>query len=142
MDVTARQWAAAALRGFLAGHLTNAELDASYPGASPDRAVHEVYFKTWPYQDDFREYRVGHGTTLSSEERALLERCVLFLQTELPYEWPSRLERLGHWLKRRFARSTPAGVSAERGALEVWPFYRQEDWRVARERSRVTAPAG
>jgi hypothetical protein len=137
IDMAARRQASAVLRGFMEGRLSNAGLDAQYPGASVDRAVHEIYLRTWRFQDDFHEYRAEGNAALTSEELALLHRCVLFLETDLIYEWPSLAERALRWfapvpLLGRYARSVP-----EKGEPSVWPFYREQDWKRAVE-STVT----
>jgi hypothetical protein len=130
VDVEGRRRAAVVLRGFIEGRLTNDELDERYPGASPDRALHAIYHKTWPFQDDLRTYRLQGPTTLSPEERTLFERCVLFLETDLRYEWPSPWQRVWRWRMR---------ASREQGAPGVWPFFRERDWKHAAER---TTPKG
>jgi hypothetical protein len=81
IDVAARRQVSALLREFMEGRLSNVELDVRYPGASADRAVHAVYRRLWRYQDDVREYRAVGKSALSPEELALLQRCVLFLET-------------------------------------------------------------
>ncbi|MBZ4423345.1 hypothetical protein [Myxococcus sp. RHSTA-1-4] len=98
--------------------------------------MHEVYRRTWRFQDDLREYRAVGQAALSPSERELLHRCVLFLETDLPYEWPSLLERARRWLVPRLLVGSAARGAPEKGEPQAWPFFREQDWRLAAERER------
>lgn len=138
IDVAARRQASAALRGFMEGRLSNAELDKRYPGESADIAVHVIYCQTWRYQDDLHEYRLER-TAISPEEWALLQRCALFLESDLPYEWPSIVERALLWLRSlSLVRESAPGIP-EKGEPKVWPFYREQDWKRAAESTATEA---
>ncbi|XXF76806.1 hypothetical protein P2318_27670 [Myxococcaceae bacterium GXIMD 01537] len=131
IDVAARRRAAELLRGFAEGRLSNVELDARYPGRSGDPAVHAVYARTWRYQDDYREYRLTGDLAPSEEELCLLRRCALFLETSLPYEWPSLARRALRAVSARIPRRGAPTISEERGDLAAWPFFRREDLAAA-----------
>jgi hypothetical protein len=73
---------------------------------------------------------------LNDEGRALVERCVLFLRTDLEFQWPVpsslclwysflRLVGLG-WIVGRLA---PQDMSI--GDADVWPFLRKADYERA-----------
>lgn len=132
VDVVARRRIAGLLRGFIEGQLSNMELDRDYPGQSLDPAVHEVYRRTFRFQDDFREYRTTGQFALPDEQRDLLGRCALFMETELPYEWPLPLQSVASWFSSLFRRSPRGTVRRSRGERSAWPFFRQADLDAAR----------
>lgn len=113
---------------FLSGEISNMELDRAFPGASKDRFIHHAYEKTWAVQDDVVEMWVSRDKSLASEVRATLERCALFAQTDLPYEWPTLVQSI--WTV--FCFKTESGREG-RDRL-VWPFYRRSDYENARSR--------
>ena len=122
IDLSARRSAASVLRDFIEGRITNQELDERFPARSRDRAVHAVYSQTWRFQDDFREFRATGAFAPKANVLATLTRCVLFLQTDLPYEWPVPFTAPLRWVLRTLGlhQSSP-------GEKSVWPFFRNAD---------------
>jgi hypothetical protein len=53
------------LWGFIEGRISNWDLDRDPRGGSSDPVVGEVYVRTFPFQDDFDEYRVTGRFALS-----------------------------------------------------------------------------
>ena len=53
------------------------------------RALDGAFEYIWSHYDDFRTERLRDEWSLTKSERRHVARCVLFLQTDLRYEWPS-----------------------------------------------------
>jgi hypothetical protein len=126
------------------GELTNFAFEEAWPETDPraDRAIRAIGEMLWNYYSDLEEHRLEGPFTVRQEDRALFDRCILFLRSEHPYEWPQdrfvevgrdvgllnrlsggrlnrRHEERAHQLEREL-RST--------GAWELWPFLRREDY--------------
>ena len=86
---------------------------------------------------DFRTYRLQGADRLPEDVRREVARWILFLKTDLPYEWPisGRLAHVGwvfgavatlgltqRWRNRRFRAC---------GEISVWPFFRAADYEAA-----------
>jgi len=122
---------------FLAGEITNDDLTNAYPcREKSDRAIPAIYDRLWGFWDDIDTHKLTGKYELTPEEKALFERCIAFLNSDLEYEWP-----LLEWrsLSQAFLRLTGLSRIADRrgeewtervrgiGKWEVWPFIREED---------------
>ena len=87
IDRASRTSASELLRHLVAGQITNDVFEKRFPRSS-DLAVREMWAAGWMLYDDYRSYRLVGSDRLRPEDRTTIARCVLFLQTELPYEWP------------------------------------------------------
>ena len=136
----------ALLRAFAAGKLTNDEYEERYSAILAehekdklkDRALHAVWEAMWfCYTDsDIEIHRLEGAHALNPAGKKALARCILFLQTNLPYEWKRDsilppleemalgLLTLGWWNRRQ---------KKEVGNWDdVWPFRRIEDFEKAK----------
>lgn len=125
------------LEGFLKREITGEELANSYPRDSADAAMGAIYERLWGYWDDGDTRRSSPQGQLQGEDRALFERCIAFLDSDLVYEWPQF-----QWFKLSMALFRACGFrnTTERkareslnqmrrhGNLQVWPFVREEDY--------------
>ncbi len=136
IDRDARKRLAEGTRQLAAGIITNVEFEESALSSSADPAVYTVFLGgPWSLYHDLMRYRLRGTHRLSPAVRREAARWVLFLKSDLPYEWP--FERRGVvgspiWVflniftfgffargaQRRFARS---------GDIAVWPFVRRSD---------------
>jgi hypothetical protein len=142
IDFTVRRAAAELLRQFVAGRMTNDELETRWP-TSGDPAVREIRDAAWMLCSDLREYRLTGADRLPTESRRAVARWIVFLHGERPYEWPVTPAAL------RFAQSVvnvlTLGLTVRlwdwrlptRGDLDVWPFIRRTDLRRALRRPRL-----
>ena len=81
-----RREAAKSVRRFRDGEITNDEFeDSFYPllGRTDDRALRAIATAIWCSYKGLREETLP---ALHGEDRALFDRCVLFLRSDLPYE--------------------------------------------------------
>lgn len=134
------------LRHFAAGRLTNDQYeDASdWCLESPDPALRALWRAMWSTCDDLHEHRLTGEYELSRDGRATVARMVLFLRSDLPYEWPTAFRSLGILLLNLltlglWSRIQPPPVGS--GDEAVWPFFRAEDLAQAATRPRFLGAA-
>jgi hypothetical protein len=89
-----RRKAARLIREFVAGEITNDELDDQWPLGPGDPALNGVFEFVWVHYDDLSTHRF-RGNEVSA---ANLLRCAKFLETDLPYVW-----KRPHWAIRGIA---------------------------------------
>lgn len=130
------------MRHFAAGRLTNRQYEsaANRLVASRDRAIASIWSVVWRFYDDLRVHRLAGKWRLPPESRRAVARAIVFLHTELPYEWP--------WLPRwrLLINLLTLGVTAwlfpltpSAGDRSVWPFFRRSDYEAALARPRLLA---
>src|SRR5688500_7396013 len=97
IDRQSRDRYAELLRHFAAGRLTNVEYDDASDAyiAAGDVALSEIWWQMWQTYDDIREHRLTGKDELPREGRTDVARMVLFLHSDLPYEWPVPSRLLG-----------------------------------------------
>ncbi|MGA2279711.1 MAG: hypothetical protein ABSG80_05350 [Verrucomicrobiota bacterium] len=134
IDAPARTKFSELIRGLVAGRLTNDEFEDAIP-RSLDVAIHEVYFTgIWGLYSDLHEYRLTGKDAVPRQARPDIARCILFLKSGLPYEWP-RLGRLS-FLLLLVATLLTLGIAnriylrwfSRQGDIHVWPFIRRSDY--------------
>ena len=142
VDSSSRRLAAEMLRQFAAGRLTNDELEERWP-RSLDPAIAVVREAAWFLYSDLREYRLTGPDRLPGLVRKQVVRWVLFLHTDLPYEWP--VPSPAQNLARQLVGLLTLGVSARlwagrlsaRGEVDLWPFIRRADFQAALRHPRL-----
>lgn len=147
IDRKARTDLEQALRRYSAGRTTSDELDETAletARSSTDLAVRNIADAQWSLYDDTRG---GHATgedRLTRTQRAAIATWILFLRSDLEYQWSGRLFHPAVSF-RTFANlvtlglfnlvfPAPARVDDE-GDLNVWPFRSRMEMR--REMRRV-----
>ncbi len=145
IDRQSRDHYAELLRHFASGRLTNTEYDEASEAyvAARDLALSEIWWQMWYTYDDLHEHRLTGKHELPREGRTDVARMVVFLHSDLPYEWPVPSRLLGCLLNaitlgvwgRVFRPSTGGGDEA------VWPFFRADDFARAVARPRLLGGA-
>ncbi len=135
VDRHARDIAADAVRDFMQGSISNKEYERRFPRTKDDPAFWAIYSNLWFCYSDVSEHTLTGKYALNDEGRALVNRCVLFLRSDLEFQWPPpkfrlrygflRLIGLGRVVKRW--EEEDMGV----GDIEVWPFLRKADYEEA-----------
>jgi hypothetical protein len=142
IDTNARREIAELLRHLVSGVITNDEFEDRLPRplrASKDGVVLAVNEHAWCLYNDTFKHRLTGALKVSDEGRREIARWVLFLHTDLPYEWPfyrltgpSTILRglvglftLGHSTRQARAQFEAAGD------FDVWPFFRRGDYERA-----------
>lgn len=137
IDYDARRRVSELLRHLVSGQITNDAFEDALPEGSADRAVQEVSEEAWYLYSDLWEHRLVGKQRLASDARTHVARTILFLQSDLEYEWPewpfsSRF--LSSFL--RFLTLGVLGRGArvryeQAGDIKVWPFLRRADYEAA-----------
>lgn len=128
-----RDVAASVLQDLIDGKITNDEFMSRFKfPKNTDPALGAIFMFAWGQFSDLRTHRLTGRDALVPERRAVMERSVLFLRTDLEFEWPPAkpslarglLEMIG--LGRRFRAAEEEYKS--KGDFEVWPFFRKADY--------------
>lgn len=144
IDREARDTLAQAIRALGAGTISNDAFERRRQPAlgSADPAVAAIDREgAWQLYDDFQEHRLRGRYALTRGGRSEVARWVLFLKTDLPYEWPLLrgpglfLLGLANLLTLGIAGRGYAGWFGRQGDIDVWPFVRQADYAAALERA-------
>jgi hypothetical protein len=139
IDRAGRDRLAESIHQLAAGVLTNHEFEDKGEFQSPDSAIRAVFWGgPWLLYDDFRNYRLRGKYRLRPAVRKDAARWVLFLKSDLPYEWPLAQPGLSTVL-RAVANLATLGLVARRaqrkferrGDITVWPFLRRSDYEAA-----------
>lgn len=126
------------LRQLVTGRITNDEFENRQPLGSPDPAVEEVFhLGVWGFYSDTHEHRLTCRYRLPKSARREIARFILFLKSDLSYEWPRR--KLWQELLWMVAGILTLGLAGRlywrrmgaHGEVRVWPFLRQEDFERA-----------
>src|SRR5262249_23646603 len=89
LDRESRRSLAELLRHLVAGQITNDEFENRRPRGSRDLAVRQVFEEgAWFLYSDTHEHRLKGRHRLAGRDRQNVARWILFLKTDLPYEWP------------------------------------------------------
>jgi hypothetical protein len=141
IDRTKRGRLAEAMRQLLSGCMDNLAFDdLDCRGGvtdSKDRALPEIFYSMWLCYDDFH----SHPLELTEGQRLDLKRCILFLHSDVEFEWPPQRPRIGHRLRRIAAGIVGPSLGwwppPSPGDMAVWPFFRSEDYQRALHSPRL-----
>ena len=140
VDVKTRKQVAELLRHLVAGLISNDEFEDRLPRLN-DVASRRVFWEgAWALYDDLHEHGLIGKRRLDRGARDEVARWIMFLETDLPYEWPV----LPVWLRILLVPLhllTFGGTShlvrryvSRGGDPDVWPFRRRDDYeRVLRQ---------
>ena len=139
IDRSARRRLAEGLRRLAAGRITNVDFENRYARTqrSQDRSIGEIFGAAWHLYSDLETYRLIGRHRLDRKTRRDVARCIVFLHSNRPYEWP--ITRLWVNLACLPVHILTLGLSARiqnrrwrnSGDFEVWPFHRSSDYRSA-----------
>ena len=132
VDRNKRDKAAAALRDLIDGKITNDDFMAKFATCKDDPALRAVLYFAWGQFSDLRVHTLTGNDSPTPERRAFLERCCLFLMTDLEFEWPVPKPSLGKGLLEMIGLGRWFRPSEEeyksKGEFDVWPFFRRGDY--------------
>ena len=128
-----RLYAKHLIEKFMACEITNDDYNDEFPSDRNDPALEAIYCNVWPYYSENPTHKLDGKHALQPEARELFTRCVLFLATDLEYEWPAyKWISLKYSLMRLLRQSRRIDEQFERfkehGDFEVWPFIRKDDY--------------
>ncbi len=133
IDRAARDNLAERLRHLTTGLATNFQFER---GAvrSADPVISEIEFRlAWPAYDDMHEHRLTGPNAITLGQRLDFATAILFLKSNLPYEWKSHtgLRGLLNGVFRLVPFTRKNRLDTSTGDLRVWPFYRKTDYDAA-----------
>ena len=133
VDRQARDSAVKVLRTFMDGTISNYKYDDTFPKSGSDPALAAIWTNLWFYYSDVREHTLGAKHALTPEARALFERSLLFLKSDLEFQWPSPKLKLRFGLLRLLGFGRKLRQREERemsvGDKDFWPFLHQADYQ-------------
>jgi hypothetical protein len=128
----ARDIAADVLREFMEGSLSNQEYEKKYPRSKDDPALWEIYVQVWFLYSDVKTHKLTGKRAPNEEQRAFLERCILFLKSSNEFQWPRQKFRPWYGILRLlgFGRTLKRLDEAEMsiGDKDVWPFLKKAQY--------------
>jgi hypothetical protein len=134
IDRTQRDAARRVLRSFIDGEITNDDFEAQFPRSAEDSAIPAIKANVWMLYSDLRQHKLTGKHAPNAENRAILERCALFLETGLEFEWPVPKISLSNMFANLWMRAktrlggSPASQTPSEGDEDVWPFFRRKDY--------------
>ncbi len=144
IDRHARNIAADALREFLAGSISNEAYERRYPRSKDDPALWGIYQNIWFCYSDTSEHTLTGKHALTEEGRAVFERCILFLRSDLEFQWPATKLRLWYPLLRLIGLGRIVSQKVEKemsvGDVDVWPFLKKAEYEETAGRSNARRP--
>lgn len=145
VDRTARDEFAKLLWGLASGRLTNFQYEDAAAAVlrnadRRDRAIRVIFSAAWFLYDDIREHRMSDRHALSELGRRAVSRWMVFLYSDLEYEWPIKsmislsgclLQVLTLGIARRILGPRKERKMRSLGAWDQWPFMRKMDYDLA-----------
>lgn len=143
----------AQIRRYLNGRISNWQLDDTSDKLDDDGAHGVWCFAFTTFSDNPEYYAIGDAA-ITGEVREVFVRCILFLDSDLEYEWPPWNplgdEPIFLWLCNllTFGRAGEAHRKKEdddlevwrsHGDIDVWPFNREADYEIAKMSPRRLA---
>jgi len=128
IDRIQRDAARSLLRSFIEGAITNDEFDGRFPSVKHDSALEAIKANVWMLYSDLHCHRLTGEFAPNAATRDLLERCVLFLDSNLEFEWPVPKISLTNIFPKWLRRSALTETESFGGDEEVWPFFRRSDY--------------
>jgi hypothetical protein len=123
------------LRELLDGGITNDEFVNRFPRAEHDPALSAILQAVWMQFSDRRIHKLTGCDSPAPELRAVLERCCLFLGTNLEFQWPPSKSRIGKGLLQLIGLGRPMEAADKGyksvGDFEVWPFLKRSDYEAS-----------
>ena len=106
MDRASRLKAANLIQDFRQGKITNDEFIHAFP-RSDDKAIQAINSMLWFCYSDLREHRLTGKHALTVEREMLVDRCILFLNSDFEYSGQTTfisflapLKKFWRWARR------------------------------------------
>lgn len=147
VDREARKILAEQLRHFVSGRITNDEFESAVLAVrTNDRGYWAVVEQTWLLYSDLSQHKLTPHS-LSPDLRRMISRSILFLHSDVEYEWPRHgctgfirllavVASLGH-IPKYYDKKWKA-----EGDYDVYPFFRQRDFERAKNTPRLLTGGG
>ena len=126
IDRTSRDKLALALRRYTSGKITNYELDDLELNYQ-DTAVNQIHLDSWYLHDDMTEHKAVGQYCVSKENRTIIARCILFLQSDREFLWIKTSPKTV--LLNILSFGTYFKINRKKGDFNVYPFYKVKDFK-------------
>jgi hypothetical protein len=136
VDRDARDKAAAILRHFISGQITNFKFEGELP-SSNDPVISAIEDSMWFFYDDLTKHKMKGDWALPKQTKEIMARWIMFLYTDEEYKWPefphAGVRPLKHgWLSRLLGKAREEQMFMGSGAYNVWPFFNKESYKNAK----------
>ena len=126
IDRDARDVAALVLREFADGLTSTAQYEHRYPESRIDPAIWEIFAQVWFFYSDVKTHTLTGRHALNDARRAFVERCIVFLKSDVEFQWPRQRFRPWSGLLRllgfgRVLRRCEE-FESDVGDKDAWPF--------------------
>jgi hypothetical protein len=139
IDRSARKKLSESLRHLVSGIYTNDKFDESVPLKSEDRAISGIFDFAWQLYSDLYTHKLTGKHKIHPVDKKTVARCLLFLKSDLEYEWPILNDRITlgcllSILSMGIIKDHRKKLSFEKhGDIDVWPFIRNRDFIKAKK---------
>jgi len=130
VDRDARNEATRVIREFADGEVSNEQYEKQYPKSDSDPALSEIFLQIWFLYSDMTEHKLAGKYALGAEQSAFVERCILFLTSDLEFEWPPQMLHLRRTFLRYLALEKTETTAS--GNETVWPFFHDYQYEETR----------
>jgi hypothetical protein len=135
IDRPARNKLAEEIRHFVAGLTDNFVFDNRvFAIQSQDAGVINIRHEMWFIYDDLSRHKLKGKWSLSTQDKAIVSRCILFLKSDAEYSWPNKQSVL-RWVLKLLTFGFSATFFENKwkasGSWEVWPFLTTEEFDAA-----------
>lgn len=136
IDRAGRSRLAESLRHLASGQITNDQFEDAAWIDSDDAVIDAVKWQAWMLYSDLHEHKLTGSDAVSKSDRRVVARFILFLHSDLEYEWP----RHPLWgITRLLSNVLSLGIIPRyvdnnwkaSGDFDAWPFVRQADYEEA-----------
>lgn len=139
VDRTKRNEGLRVLRDLLEGRITNDEFVSQFPRGRHDPGLGAILQAAWMQFSDLRVHKLTGRDSPAPGPRAILERCCVFLGTDLEFEWPASHSRIRKGILQLIGIGRPLDAADEKykssGDFEVWPFLKRSDYEATTKNS-------
>ena len=134
MSISVRQdraKAAALIGSWLDSNISNWQFDDAWPWESVDLAVVDIGRELWRYFSDLPELKL-RLSDLNESEKAVIDRCVMFLNSDETYEPVSYIAPPKGFIRRllRLRKQSPEFVQmiVAEDRKKWWPFANESQY--------------
>ena len=140
VDRESRNRLAESLRHLVSGQITNDQFETAAWIESDDSVIDTVKWQAWLLYGDLHEHKLTGSDAVSKSDRRVVARFILFLQSDLEYEWPRHpYDGVVGVVARVLSYVLSFGAIPRHvdkrwkaaGDFDVWPFLRREEYEDA-----------
>ena len=137
IDSDERNRLAESLRHLVSGQITNDQFEDAARIESEDAVIDAVKWQAWLLYSDLHEHKLVGSDAVSNSDRRVVARFILFLHSDLEYEWPRHpFDGVIGVIAKSLSYVLSFGVIPRyvdkkwkaAGDFDVWPVLRRKDY--------------